>query len=118
VVGAWQFLLVTNADLYLPDSNFVFAVHFPVHGVVSFARLGEIGDRRRVERLSKQLVASAIKCFGVKQASRPDCVTAYVDSLGELDRRPIMPLPETRAEYRRRVERWEVDPSRDPERPR
>lgn len=112
--GAWQFLVVTDADLYLPDANYVFAVQFPVHGVVSFARMGESGDKRRIARLSKQLVATAIKCFGVKQAASPDCVTSYVRSLNELDRKPIKATPETWADYRRRVELWESDTSRSP----
>ena len=116
--GAWQFLLVTNADLYAPDSNFVFATSFPVHGVVSFARFGGDTDARRADRLAKQLVATAIKCFGVKQAARPDCVTAYVRSLAELDRKPMRPAAETAAEYRRKVALWEQDPSREPERSR
>ena len=116
-LGAWQFLVVTNADLYLPDSNYIFAVQFPVHGVVSFARMGGAEDPLRLARLSKQLVATAIKCFGVKQAARPDCVTSYVRSLEEMDRKPIKPAPETWADYRRRVELWQSDTSRAPASP-
>lgn len=116
--GPWQFLLVTEADLYLPDVNFVFAVSYPVHGVVSAARMGRRDDPRMVERLGKQLTATAIKCFGVRQADRPDCVTAYVRSVDELDRRPAGPSPTTRAEYRGKVTAWERDPRRPPQPPR
>lgn len=112
--GAWQFLIVTDADLYAPDANFVFATSFPVHGVVSFARFGEDGDPRRVERLAKQLAATALKCFGVRQAARPDCVTAYVRSVDELDRKPMRPSAATRTDYLRRVARWEADPRTPP----
>ena len=111
--GAWQFIVVTDADLYLPGSNFVYGVQYPVHGIVSFARMNEDGDKR-LERLAKQLVSTAIKCFGVRPAARPDCVTSYIDSLEEFDRKPIRAAPETWAEYRRRVQEWEADPSRNP----
>lgn len=117
LAGPWQFILVTSGDLYLPDTNYVFAASFAVHGVVSCARLGEGVEPRRVARLAKQMTSTAIKCFGTGQAPRADCVTAYVRSLDELDRRSGAPAPETRAEYRRHVERWERDPSRLPEPP-
>ena len=118
VSGAWQFILVTSGDLFLPDANFVFAASFPVHGVVSCARFGDPTDARCAERVAKQLVSTAIKCFGAGQARQADCVTAYVRSLHEHDRKPSRPAAPTRAEYRRRVELWEGDPSRPPEPPR
>lgn len=117
VRGAWQFLLVTDADLYTPDANFVFAVSFPVHGVVSFARFGDERDERRSERLAKQMMATAIKCFGVRQAGRADCVTAYVRSVDELDRKPMQPAGPTKADYLRRVAAWEANPRSTPSGP-
>jgi hypothetical protein len=115
--GAWQFLIVTDADLYAPDANFVFAVSFPVHGVVSFARFGDEQDAKRPERLAKQMMATAIKCFGVRQAGRADCVTAYVRSLDELDRKPMQPAEPTKADYLRRVAAWEANPRNTPSGP-
>lgn len=112
--GAWQFIIVTHADIYMSGSNFVYGVHYPVHGIVSFARMAEPDGSRRLERLSKQLVSTAIKCFGVRPAANPDCITSFIGSLDELDRKPMRVAPETWADYRRRVERWELDPSRDP----
>jgi hypothetical protein len=118
IMGTWQFLIVTSGDLYMPDSNYVFAASYPVHGAVSIARLGGVGENECEERLAKQLTATAIKCFGVAPATRPACVTAYVRSLEELDRKSSRPVNDTWIEYRRRVERWERDPSQGVEPPR
>lgn len=118
IMGTWQFLIVTSGDLYMPDSNYVFAASYPVHGAVSIARLGGVGEIECEERLAKQLTATAIKCFGVAPATRPACVTAYVRSLEELDRKSSRPDSDTWIEYRRRVELWERDPSQGVEPPR
>ena len=118
IIGTWQFLIVTSGDLYMPDANYVFAASYPVHGMVSIARLSGDGGPKCEERLVKQLTATAIKCFGVTPAIRPECVTAYVRSLDELDRKSSRPVEATWVEYRRRVERWERDPSIGVEPPR
>jgi hypothetical protein len=112
--GTWQFLLVTDEDLYLPDANYIFAAQFPIHGLVSIARMGGDGEAKLIDRLSKQLISTAIKCFGLRQSPDASCVTAYVRSLAELDRRGRSPSPATRAEYARRVALWESDPRRPP----
>lgn len=118
IAGAWQFLVVTSGDLYMADANYVFAASYPVHGAVSISRLNGDGETKCEERLAKQLTATAIKCFGVTPATRPECVTAYVRSLDELDRKSSRPVEGTWIEYRRRVELWERDPSRGVEPPR
>lgn len=114
--GAWQFIVVTDVDLYLPESNYAFAASSAAHGVVSVARFGSAAPDRQVARLQKQLTSTAIKCFGVRQSTRPDCVTAYVRDLTELDRRSLKPSAETLSAYRRQVSIWESNPAQPPPR--
>ncbi len=115
--GTWQFLLVTEEDLYLPGANFVFAANFPIHGLVSTSRMRTSDAAKLEARLSKQLVATAIRCFGLRPSSDASCVSAYVRSVSDLDRRSASPAPPTRAEYLRRVALWESDPRRLPDPP-
>lgn len=86
-------LVLTEADIFQRDSNYVFAVYWspPPSAVVSAARFkanfyGTTPNRARLqERIEKQLLTSIGHAARVTRCSDPRCVRAYPASLDEFD---------------------------------
>lgn len=99
-----QVIVITAEDIYMEGSNFVFSTSYrDGTGVVSYARFVSADGDLMISRLAKQLLSCTIKSMGVPQANTLDCVTAYVRSLDQFDRRSINMLPQTRTRYEQAI---------------
>ena len=83
--GPLRWVLVTAADIYIPESNFVSSVHSDTACVVSSARFAGSGEIRTCERTAKQALGSLLKSMGVRASADRNCVTSYTRSLEEFD---------------------------------
>lgn len=96
VRGRLQILVVTSADIYMGDANYVFAANYDWGSVVSLARFSEnAGGALLRHRAAKLCYGSLIKSLGVPAAADWRCVTSYSASLGEFDAKGNRPIPET-----------------------
>ncbi|MGJ8640475.1 MAG: hypothetical protein ACSHYA_13895 [Opitutaceae bacterium] len=107
--GPVQIVLITDADVYMENTNFVFATSwYKDHvSVVSYNRFKSPDSNTLVSRLAKQILSSSIKAMRVPQANTLDCVTAYVDSRDQFDRKSIHLSPQTRRNYELRIKAFE-----------
>jgi predicted Zn-dependent protease len=107
-----RFLLVTGADVYDRDSNYVFSSTWDWGAVVSYARYERFGtpDATLEHRVAKQTLGALLKSFGLPPSPDPDCVTSYTNGLEQFDAKGNRPNAETFVFFRRRVEaenqRW------------
>jgi predicted Zn-dependent protease len=107
--GPVQVVLITDADVYMEDTNFVFAMSSSSDHVcvVSYNRFQSPDPQTTVSRLAKQILSSSIKAMRVPQANTLDCVTAYVNSRDQFDRKSINLLPQTRYTYELHIKEFE-----------
>jgi predicted Zn-dependent protease len=85
-----RFLILTSADIYKGEANFVFAVSW-LNGaaLVSIARFGDlVKEQHLVEyRTAKQSLSSIMKSFGVPASTDVNSVLSYAQSVEEHDRK-------------------------------
>jgi len=113
-----RFLLVTGADIYSRDSNFVFSTTYPWGAVLSYARYGDLDDEWELvrHRTAKQALGALLKSFGLPPSSDPNCVTSYSNGLQQFDAKGNRPNAETFSKFQERVEaadeRWRAHRAR------
>jgi len=106
--GPIQVVLVTEMDVYMENTNFVFATSFrnDFSCVVSYNRFRSEKREATISRLAKQILSSTIKAIRVPQANTLDCVTAYVNSLDQSDRKSIQLSAPTRNMYENHIRQF------------
>ncbi|SKB05125.1 Predicted Zn-dependent protease [Prosthecobacter debontii] len=88
-----RYLLITAADIYMGDANYVFSCSSNFGGVVSYARYLDISDGEEALRfrLAKQSLGCIIKSLGISTSPDRACVTSYTRSVPEFDRKGNRP---------------------------
>jgi archaemetzincin len=89
------FLGVTEADLYVPNLNYVFGLANPSirAGVISLNRLkpegldGEVDTTLYIDRAVKEAVHESGHLFGLPHDKNPRCVMFFSNSLADTDRK-------------------------------
>ncbi len=91
-----KYVLITSADIYWNDDNYVFSTSSSWGVVVSYARFsGEnVGDDLLRHRTAKQTLGALIKSFGVPASTDQNCVTSYTRDLEEFDAKGNRPNAE------------------------
>jgi hypothetical protein len=86
-VSPTRWVLITDADIYSNNSNFLFSHNHPWGVVASYARFGDPEDDRNlmIQRMGKNVLSGLVKSFGVPISTDPNCVTSYTKGLGEFD---------------------------------
>lgn len=107
-----KFVLLTNADVYNGDANFLFSGTYAWGAIVSFARYGE-GPPESLEivrRTAKQTLGALLQSFGLPKSTDPHCVTSYSNGLPQFEAKGNRPNAETLALFQRalrnRNEKW------------
>jgi predicted Zn-dependent protease len=92
-----KYVLITAADIYMQEANYVFSTTYYWGAVVSAARFGEPkGDDALLrQRTAKQTLCALLKSFNVPMSPDRNCVTSYTRSLEEFDAKGNHPNPET-----------------------
>jgi predicted Zn-dependent protease len=92
-----KYLLITSADLYFDQENFLFSYCSPWWMIVSYARFGSSDADSPIlfERTAKQTLCALIKTFDIPPSLDRQCVTSYTQSLQEFDTKGNRPVPET-----------------------
>jgi predicted Zn-dependent protease len=100
-----KYVLITSADLYVDQENFLFSYCSPWWMVVSYARFATSDDDDRLlfERTAKQTLCALIKSFDIPPSLDRQCVTSYTQSLQEFDTKGNRPVPETLALFKERL---------------
>ena len=105
--SAAKFLLLTSADIYSGESNFVFSRSYGWGAVVSTARFASEpqvwGAPSLTERAAKQALGAIVKGFGFQPSSDPLCVTSYSNGLPQFDAKGNRPTAETLAAFQERL---------------
>jgi predicted Zn-dependent protease len=110
VGGRLQILIVTNADIYMGDANYVFAANADWGSVVSLARISENADDSLLRhRATKLCYGSLLKSLGVPAAGDRRCVTSYSASLSEFDTKGNRPIPTTQRLLDEAIERVNLE---------
>ena len=93
--------MITSADLYHGDANYIFNVQWDWGAIVATAQFDRAGGPREVlrHRVAKQALSAVIKTFGIPASTDRRCVTSYPRSLAELDAKGNRPLPATRTAF-------------------
>lgn len=94
-LSADYFLGVTDADLYVPELNYVFGLASPSirAGVISLNRLkpeyfgGRPDAALYVDRAVKEAVHELGHVFGLSHDRNPDCVMFFSNSIADTDRK-------------------------------
>jgi archaemetzincin len=85
---------ITEADLYVPGSNFIFGLADPSKGaaIVSVHRLRELADSRRLaERVYKEVAHELGHLLGLKHCEKPTCIMSFAKTIEEVDvRLPVL----------------------------
>jgi predicted Zn-dependent protease len=97
-VAPVKYLLLTPADIYTPESNYLFSGSWPWGALVSFARYEGRGDLLE-ERTAKQSLSALIKTFPIRPSTSRDCVTSYSRSLDEFDQKGNTPSAAILSEF-------------------
>ena len=100
-----KYVLITRADTYMNDVNYVFSATYSWGALVSSARFrGPGGDDSILrERTAKQALCALIKSFNVPMSPDRNCVTSYTRSLEEFDAKGNRPNGETLKLFRQAV---------------
>jgi predicted Zn-dependent protease len=96
------YVLLTPADIYSEDTNFVFSGSYSWGALVSVARYGDParqGDPVLLHRTAKQVLGSLITSFGVPRSTDRGCVTSYTKSIPEFDAKGNRPNDESLARF-------------------
>jgi predicted Zn-dependent protease len=101
-----RLLLVTGADIYDGDSNYVFSSTWSWGAVLSYARYERFGTPEQTleHRTAKQALGALLKSFGLPPSPDPDCVTSYTNGIEQFDAKGNRPNTETFVAFRQRVE--------------
>jgi predicted Zn-dependent protease len=101
-----KYLLLTGADIYSRDSNFVFSWSSTFGAVLSYARYGDPHSEWDLvrHRTAKQALGALVKTFGLPPAPDPNCVTSYSNGLPQFDAKGNRPSAETYRNLRARVD--------------
>jgi hypothetical protein len=104
-VAPVKYLVVTEADIYSGNANFLFSAWAPWGAILSTARYEMNGENTHLvaERTAKQSLCAILKSFGVPASSDPDCVTSYSNGLRQFDQKGSRPAPETRRIFQEHV---------------
>lgn len=100
-----KYVLITKADIYDTEANYLFSLSYPWGALVSCARFAgpETAERLRFHRTAKQSLGALIKSFGVAPSTDHNCVTSYTRSLEEFDAKGNRPNSATLATFRQAV---------------
>lgn len=100
-----RFLVLTEADIFMEGTNFVFSANYAPGGVVSSARFGDVGklNSLAMHRTAKQSLCMIIKTLSVLPSTDRACVTSYTRSLEEFDQKGNRPNAETLAMWKEKV---------------
>ena len=107
-----KFLLLTTADIYIQDANYVFSSSSRWGAVLSSARFaGSNGDISVLrQRTAKQALCAMLKSFDIPASTDRNCVTSYVRDLPEFDAKGNRPDAETMKLFQQAVsvmnQRW------------
>ncbi len=99
-----RFLILTDRDIYMERSNFVFSASSVSFGaVVSAARFISMDPSEFpiLHCTAKQSLCAILKCFGLPASPDRDCVTSYVRSLEEFDVKGNRPNSRTLALFQK-----------------
>jgi predicted Zn-dependent protease len=108
-----KYVLITPADIYWNDDNYVFSISSSWGAVVSYARFGggNTSDYLLRQRTAKQTLGALIKSFGVPASTDRNCVTSYTQDLEEFDAKGNRPNAETMRLFQEAVaaanQRWQ-----------
>ena len=108
-----KFLLITPADIYIQDANYVFSSSGRWGAVLSSARFaapdGDVSVLQ--QRTAKQALCAVLKSFDIPASTDRDCVTSYVSDLREFDAKGNRPDAETMKLFQQAVsvmnQRWQ-----------
>jgi predicted Zn-dependent protease len=100
-----KYLLITPADIYSEDANYVFSASYSWGAVVSSARFGnpQGDDSLLRQRTAKQALCGLLKSFSIPISPDRNCVTSYAQNLEEFDAKGTRPNAATLALYRQAV---------------
>ena len=100
-----KFVIITSADIYMEDVNFVFSTTYPWGALVSSARFREppADDALVRQRTAKQALCALLKSFNVPTSPDRNCVTSYTRNLEEFDAKGNRPDAETLRLFRQAV---------------
>jgi predicted Zn-dependent protease len=106
-----RYLLLTSADIYNGEANYLFAMSFPWGALVSTARFGDpVREQRLFEyRVAKQSLSSAMKAFGVPTSPDANSVTSYAQSLDEHDAKGNRPNAEARSIFQDNLSKMDAE---------
>ena len=92
-----KYVLITPADIYMRDANYVYSVSYPWGGVVSLARCGGPtgNDPQLRERVAKQVLCALLLSFGVPKSLDRNDVTCFTMNPEEFDAKGNRPNAET-----------------------
>jgi len=99
------YLILTDQDIYINNSNFVFSQNNPWGAILSSRRFDE-GDRLlMLQRTAKQALGTLSKVLGAHPSPDRYCVTSYTASLEEFDTKGNRPNLQTLAVIRSFLEK-------------
>jgi hypothetical protein len=106
-----KYVLLTRNDIYQDGTNFVFSASYPWGAIVSAARFIAMGSSNEelLERTAKQTLCALLKSFGLPASPDRECVTSYVRSLDEFERKGNRPDSQTLALFHKARAEWETD---------
>ncbi|MES2570310.1 MAG: hypothetical protein V4710_09700 [Verrucomicrobiota bacterium] len=99
-VAPLHYILITSADIYMGESNFVFSAAYEGGAIVSFARYGapEPGSLCS-HRTAKQSLCALLKSFKIPMSPERHCVTSYTRTLKEFDQKGNRPCGPVLAQF-------------------
>lgn len=102
-----RYVILTPADLYSGEENYLFSCSYSFGSVVSYARLAEDPENPTssltLHRAAKQSIGSLVKSFDILSSPERDCVTSYVRSVPEFDQKGNRPAPATMEQFQNAV---------------
>ena len=108
-----KYLLITSADIYFQDANYVFSSSGRWGALLSSARFAGPNDDDSLlrQRTAKQALCAILKSFDIPASTDRDCVTSYVRYLQEFDAKGNRPDAETMKLFQQAVavmnQRWQ-----------
>jgi predicted Zn-dependent protease len=106
-----KYVLLTQNDIYMDGTSFVFSASFGWGPVVSAARFIEMGpdDAHIIARTAKQSLGALLKSFGLPASPDRECVTSYVRSMDEFDSKGNRPNAQTLALFQKALAEWNAN---------
>jgi archaemetzincin len=105
-----RFLLITDADLFVPKMNYVFGLSYPHKGasIMSIVRLRNEfygkprDDKALMSRAAKAAVQELGHSWSIRHCTTRKCVMYYSDNLDDMDRSPLKFCVSCRHDLRKR----------------